>query len=271
MSIGATRSAGRGPLSTQATSSSSDPTSRSMSPRRCPAASIARMAGWASSPPPAPDPTVAPRSPSSRSRRARARPSTSPRSPPGPPTRRSSGHSTRASSSRSANPATSSTAPEAARRPPGRAARAAAATARSRPAPIDTPSASVTISSSACASSTMSTSWGGNTAPSLAMSAPSRWRFTTTRSAACAAARARSAKHSAPDGQRKAPGHSSEVTLSVDHSCWSGSASSSARSPVAVRSAQAKISRTCAARAAGAGPSGSSTPWVPARRDSPSR
>ena len=131
-----------------------------------------------------------------------------------------------------------------------------------------TPRLSVTMSSSAWASSTMSTSCSGRTAPSEARSAPRRCWFTTTMSAAVASARARSAKHSAPDGQRKAPGHSSAVTLNVAHSLWSGSVSSSARSPVAVVSAHSKIRRTSSARFPVAPSSPSSDPWTPARRDS---
>ena len=63
-------------------------------------------------------------------------------------------------------------------------------------------------------------------------------------SAAAALARAASAKHSLPDGQRRAPGHSSAVTLTLDHAGVEGSNSSSALSPLLVDSAQAARRRT---------------------------
>ena len=99
------------------------------------------------------------------------------------------------------------------------------------------------MSSSSWTSSNTTTSCGGSSSPPTASAATYRWVLTTTTSAWAARSRAASAKQTAPDGQRAAPGQSRAPTLTWAQAAGLGSQASSARSPVAALPAQSTSRR----------------------------
>ena len=144
-----------------------------------------------------------------------------------------------------------------------RIARTDRARLANRDAPSSIPKVAEIVSSSWWASSITTTSCSGRITPPDSRCSPYRCVLTTTTDASAAARRACSAKHTSPLGQRAAPGHSLDETLTAAHAVGDGSKLSSARSPVGDSSLHARMRRSSSSGARAASPSSASwsAPW----------